>query len=383
LPTREYLFRLGRVKFTNRDEFRRMLYGDPVKAINKAKSSNRSSIDAQYEKAQKCIVEAWQNTGACDDILRIANQKRKNDALTAIQDRQPYMSKFTDYTIAYSEEGKTYKIAKVIFGSDGSYYLTCPYHQTNTAFLCKGFIDADKTSQEFSLDEVPQSATVDDDEKRLKLSHHPDGWVQFSGNGFISGRGSLGRSSGINMESFPLTMNNRAGAFTITIRNPIEFKLLEQHTDRVCLFAADQMLSPNQSNLLIVEGTYFPEWWRRFVRTDHSGQLVLDAAYSGPTLVRWRVLPFPGDSKGLGLLGINAYRWRIDSHTGFDFIVSVIGKQIGEHNSQKQEALFCMYPRPPKVENAPSLHYRGFPTNRIEIIYNAEIPSTPCFTLVL
>lgn len=47
-------------------------------------------------------------------------------------------------------------------------------------------------------------AVLDDDEQRLKVSHHPDGFLQFSGNEIRSGREATGAPNGIGIVSWPL-----------------------------------------------------------------------------------------------------------------------------------------------------------------------------------
>ena len=48
-----------------------------------------------------------------------------------------YLKGMTKHTVVISAKGKSHKICKVWYGSDGSYYVTVPYHPANKAILLK------------------------------------------------------------------------------------------------------------------------------------------------------------------------------------------------------------------------------------------------------
>ena len=109
------------------------------------------------------------------------------------------MSK-TRATIIAEKDGQRRKLFKVWFGQDGSYYVTAPYHSAKTATLWKRTVGYDTPFGKMAvdpLDTVVDVATLDDDEGRLKLSHHPDGFCQFSGQGILSGRDENGQIKGV------------------------------------------------------------------------------------------------------------------------------------------------------------------------------------------
>src|SRR5690242_3252278 len=92
----------------------------------------------------------------------------------------------TRYSVILRDTGGALrKLARYVIGSDGSYYVTCPYHESGKVYLSKrtmSFADGAKHADT----EPVELALLDDDERRLKLTHHPDGWVQFSGKGIVS-----------------------------------------------------------------------------------------------------------------------------------------------------------------------------------------------------
>jgi hypothetical protein len=94
------------------------------------------------------------------------------------------------HTVMISTNGRLYKICKIWYGSDGSYYVTVPYHPANQAVLLKqpvNYVQSVPTSVDHEyvtpLDEAIDVGSSDD--ARIKLSHHPDGFVQFSGQGLV------------------------------------------------------------------------------------------------------------------------------------------------------------------------------------------------------
>ena len=81
------------------------------------------------------------------------------------------------HTVWYRVGGLSFKVFKVGFGRDGSYYVTAPYHPLNTAIAAKVRVNYAKDQGHLGIKEALEGAleiaVVDDDEHRLKLSHHP------------------------------------------------------------------------------------------------------------------------------------------------------------------------------------------------------------------
>jgi hypothetical protein len=104
------------------------------------------------------------------------------------------MSMANHPTIVVSKGGVSYKVCKVWFGADGSFYVTVPYHPARRAVFLK--MTADYTTaqggQWVPHDGALEVAILDDDDGRPKLSCHPDGFCQFSGQGIVSGKDESG-----------------------------------------------------------------------------------------------------------------------------------------------------------------------------------------------
>src|SRR6266536_686835 len=102
------------------------------------------------------------------------------------------MARQLDYTLGYSSNRGVFDLCKIILGGDGSYYVTAPYHPHNKALLALLTVNYAKQPTFVSLRDAIEVAVLDDDERRLKLSHHPNGFLQFSGEGVRSGKDAEG-----------------------------------------------------------------------------------------------------------------------------------------------------------------------------------------------
>ena len=68
----------------------------------------------------------------------------------------------------------------------------------------KARVNYSRDQMDIPFEEAVELASLDDDDRRLKLSHHPDGFVQFSGEGVLSGRDPNGAARGMGVMSWPL-----------------------------------------------------------------------------------------------------------------------------------------------------------------------------------
>src|ERR1700730_5165226 len=98
------------------------------------------------------------------------------------------MSNYGKFTILFEAGGDRFKVTKIWFGADGSYYVTCPYHPAQRAHLFVRTINYNDPAPPNRPSQLLTEAVALDDRKRIKLSHHPSGFLQFSGQGIISGK---------------------------------------------------------------------------------------------------------------------------------------------------------------------------------------------------
>src|ERR1051326_3354577 len=156
------------------------------------------------------------------------------------------MSKSQSKTIGIAIDGAVgaRKLTKIVgYGAQGFAVVT-PYHTARSGFLGKMPVDYNKIG--------PMKVPYDDivgftAESRVKLSYHPDGFVQFSGEAqgtVISGRDSKsGEPKGIGLMSQPLTSPIRSGpTFGITAWGLQDFAALDApQSDSVVVFGRDDM----------------------------------------------------------------------------------------------------------------------------------------------
>jgi hypothetical protein len=96
------------------------------------------------------------------------------------------------------------KVTKIISYRDGGFGLIAPYHDAKKGFVTKTMVDYSKTSQQVLFETTERFSASD----RVKLSYHPDGFVQFSGENtgkIVSGRDAVtGEPKGLGFMTNPL-----------------------------------------------------------------------------------------------------------------------------------------------------------------------------------
>src|SRR3712207_2710307 len=108
------------------------------------------------------------------------------------------------------------------------------------------------------LEEAVDVAAAEDDEKRIKLAHHPDGFLQFSGQGLISGRDPQGNIRGIGVISWPLDSPPRGPAFSLTMRGLEYFERADRVQDVPCVFKHEELTPMPEPYQFALEGYYLP-----------------------------------------------------------------------------------------------------------------------------
>lgn len=165
-----------------------------------------------------------------------------------------------NYLVVYEDNAATYKLCRIWYGGDGSYYVTSPYHPAKEAFLYKATVNYARSEMEIPISELVETAAFDDNKRRLKLSHHPDGFVQFSGEGIVSGKDKDGKIRGIGVVSWPLEMPVRGPAFGVTIVGIKRFVRAESIDENVCKFTHREVCLMPGPVKFSLEGYYFPHY---------------------------------------------------------------------------------------------------------------------------
>jgi hypothetical protein len=171
-----------------------------------------------------------------------------------------------NWTIQVITGSGCHKICRVWFGSDGSYYVTAPYHKARNASVSVTTAYYERRRSQIDRSSHVDLRLLDDDERRLKLSHHPDGFAQFSGEGIISGRDANGRPKGIGIMSFPLTLPPRTGpSFACAILGLEDFTPGDSQRAGA-VNCEDANIPPLAGTSgFILKGSYFTVEWREHV----------------------------------------------------------------------------------------------------------------------
>lgn len=115
-------------------------------------------------------------------------------------------------------------------------------------------------------------AGIRNPDHRLKLSHHPSGWIQFSGRGITSGFEDDGSPRGVAVKSWPLSRPILGPAWGTVVRGIEEFEPVKSPRGRWHTFHEERLSPSPQWNTLYLEAFCFPPLWRRFVRLDADGK---------------------------------------------------------------------------------------------------------------
>jgi hypothetical protein len=250
------------------------------------------------------------------------------------------------YTIIFEEEdGKRYKLCRILLTRDGSYFVTCPYHPSEKVFLYKRRVNYANSSKIFNKPYI-ECAMLNDDDHRIKLSHHPDGFVQFSGDGIISGRNPDGSPKGIGLQSWPLRNPTAGPACGVTISKPTAFKEAEAPSKEDVIFYAADLYRAEKDNGVVIEMYYFPATYRRFVRKSSHG-LIIWLNHPAGMVLELRVCMSPQDNWEIGFLGVDL--WPVstklgESDSGFS-ISSPTGNLARDSKGDLEgDAIYAMYP---------------------------------------
>jgi hypothetical protein len=127
--------------------------------------------------------------------LRLTERKRRKEESGAGRWAWPSIVRRVernDWVVVFVSGGERYKLVRILFGSDGSYFVSCPYRDADRAHLAIVTVNYAKQEMQVALDQTVASAAASDVRRAIKLAHHPDGFIQFSGPGITSGRNKDG-----------------------------------------------------------------------------------------------------------------------------------------------------------------------------------------------
>jgi hypothetical protein len=252
------------------------------------------------------------------------------------------------YTILYEKDGVYYKLCKVFFGADGSYYVTSPYHPARRALLFTATVNYTLADTEYSLKDALDVAAAEDDNKRIKLSHHPDGFLQFSGEGIISGKDAEGRVRGVGVMSWPLSSPTRGPSFGAAIFGVDQYEQVSAPTKDSIVFSEAELPELPGATSLSLEGYYLPPLWRRFVRVTSDGNQLISILHPAGAVLDLRVMLASAKCAIPGLIGLEVYPSHgelEEAPSGFLLSGSTGNLRRNEKGELLGDGIYCVYPR--------------------------------------
>jgi hypothetical protein len=252
----------------------------------------------------------------------------------------------TRYTVLFNKNRTNYKLCKIIFGADGSYYVTVPYHSANKGVFLKYTVNYSKLEMVIPFQQALDMASGD--QSRIKLSHHPDGFIQFSGKGLISGKDKDGSIRGMGVMSWPLTNPVHGPAFGIVILGVDEFEQESRPKGKRCIFYEEEMPPIPGANGLALEGHYFPAMARRFIRNEQDGSQTMPIVHPLGIVMHLKVVLAPDTCELPGFIGLNMFPSAAfigNATSGFLLGGSTGNIRFNEQKEKLGDGISCVYPR--------------------------------------
>ena len=253
------------------------------------------------------------------------------------------------HTVVIDRLGKSHKLCKIMYGRDGTYMVTCPYHPEKKALLHMSTMNFDVSPAWQPLGAAIEIAALDDDKQRLKLTHHPDGWLQFSGHGVLSGRKADGTAKGLGIQSWPLAQPVPGPSFGLVFRGIETFSEAKENGSDAVRFVPDEQFDRTREDALVLEGYYMHALWRRFLIRKGDSYDVHLIHPAGAVLPVRAVLPPPecalGGFIGLTLTSLPKVEGVNPSPSPSFMLSSSTGNvRRNEYGQLLGDGLHCMYP---------------------------------------
>jgi hypothetical protein len=251
-------------------------------------------------------------------------------------------------TIAVQDaSGVKRKITKIIHHSSGGFAVLAPYHKARSGLLLKIPLDYGVKGESWIplADCIGYSA-----DDRVKLSFHPDGFVQFSGENpakILSGRDpETGQPKGLGLMTNPLSQPIRSGpTFGISAWGLTEFEELEPNRNNVIIFSQEEMYYrgclPGTSNGVHVEAFVLePRYWSgvRGNPSDMKLSLCVGMFEAAGTALELKVIPM---DRSNGFIAVLASHSRFSFPEESDFTLNGPSESV---SGSRKNALIAIYP---------------------------------------
>jgi hypothetical protein len=267
------------------------------------------------------------------------------------------MARSSKHSIVLLDGSTRRKFCKLLFTGDGSYSVTAPYHSAKKAFLCKATVNYGTKQQSVSINDTIDLSELDDG--RLKLSHHLSGFVQYSGDGVVSGLDDKKQPKGLGVFSAPLQEVGSGPAVTVGVQGIEQLDDATKSSNKDIELDLSTLAPKPGSNGIMVQFHYFQPFARRFVRRDSDGKLWMSVMHPSSIITPMRVVLAPDGCDYPGLIAIDMYEQKFSSgESGFSLCGPGENTRFNACGERIADVLMCHYPRPVNSELAQSLDYK-------------------------
>jgi len=265
----------------------------------------------------------------------------------------------TTIAITDNATNRPKKITKIIPYTNGGFAVLAPYHKARIGYVMKFPVDYSKRLMKVSRAEMVEYSVAD----RVKLSVHPDGFVQFSGENpgkVLSGRDvETGAPKGMGLMVNPLYTPVRAGpTFGVVAWGLHDFESLRaSEAGNALLFSEDdfyyRLCTPDDWNAYLIEAFVFTDNDWAGVR-NRDGKFTLTRAFpefdAHFAVLDLRLVRLPNQPIFLGII---VSRTKVDFGSPSGFCLA--GPTDRKHGLQ------AMYPPPMKDPPSARLDYSLVP----------------------
>lgn len=249
-------------------------------------------------------------------------------------------------TLIFQKNERQLKLFKLIFHADGSYFVTAPYHKENSAFVFKAIVDYRKNTQSTPLDEMIDKMELDDEKLALKISHHPDGFLQFSGTNIRSGREANGTPKGMGIQSWNHDNPPHGPAFSMTIKNINFLNSNDKVSQENYIINANTIIDGLEYEDIAIEGFFIPINFMQYIFIEGGIEYISLTHPSGINL-KLHVIRPTSNSKCKGFFGISIQMIKLQFESiesGFAFSTSSGDVKLEDGRIIQGTCMYAIYP---------------------------------------
>lgn len=217
-----------------------------------------------------------------------------------------------NHLIAIRERGHLYKVCRIVFAKDGSYFVNVNYHNLTGARVLRMMVNYE-APEALPISDALDIGVSTKAYHQLKFSHHASGFAQFSGTGIVSGRDpTSGAIRGIGVDSFSPLQPQPGPAFGMRLAGVDRFEPIRPVQQPTCIFGRDDLAPFTGTASYCVEGLLFEAQHVTLVETSVGGTKSFRTRHPNGKLMRLRAVLPPASLKLPYFMGLRFYALRDD-----------------------------------------------------------------------